>query len=220
MREILEKLINEEISIEECERLLKADTILEFDEVAKFDKSRSSRTGFPEAVFSPSKDYGDLLLIINNYFTSENPENLIVTKLSSERYENLAENYTDKKLPGVGVSIGLTRLFYKLNELNLIKADKKSISDILIVPMTENKKVPLELATNLRNLGINTEIYLNNKKIKAKMKYVDKLAIPYVIVIGDDEIANNTVKVKKMETGEEKLTDFNAESVKKVIKGE
>ena len=66
MREILEKLINEEISIEECERLLKADTILEFDEVAKFDKSRSSRTGFPEAVFSPSKDYGDLLLIINN----------------------------------------------------------------------------------------------------------------------------------------------------------
>ena len=78
MREILEKLINEEISIEECERILKADTILEFDEVAKFDKSRSSRTGFPEAVFSPSKDYGDLLLIINNYFTSENPENLIV----------------------------------------------------------------------------------------------------------------------------------------------
>ena len=74
------------------ERLLKADTILEFDEVAKFDKSRSSRTGFPEAVFSPSKDYGDLLLIINNYFTSENPENLIVTKLSSERYEKLADD--------------------------------------------------------------------------------------------------------------------------------
>ena len=93
-------------------------------------------------------------------------------------------------------------------------------ADILIVPMTENKKVPLELATNLRNLGINTEIYLNNKKIKAKMKYADKLAIPYVIVIGDDEIANNTVKVKKMETGEEKLTDFNAESIKNLIKGE
>ena len=139
---------------------------------------------------------------------------------SGGRYENLAENYTDRKLPGVGVSIGLTRLFYKLNELNLIKADKKSISDVLIIPMTENKKIPLELATNLRNIGINTEIYLNNKKIKAKMKYADKLEIPYVIVIGDDEIANNTVKVKNMETGEEKSTDFNAESVKKVIKGE
>ena len=154
------------------------------------------------------------------YETFLNDYREIGSVCSGGRYENLAENYTDKKLPGVGVSIGLTRLFYKLNELNLIKADKKSISDILIVPMTENKKVPIELATNLRNIGINTEIYLNNKKIKAKMKYADKLEIPYVIVIGDDEIANNTVKVKNMETGEEKLTDFNAESVKKVIKGE
>ena len=89
---------------------------------------------------------------------------------SGGRYENLAEHYTDKKLPGVGISIGLTRLFYKLNEMNLIKADKKSISDVLIIPMTENKKAPLELATSLRELGINTEIYLNNKKIKAKIK--------------------------------------------------
>ena len=154
------------------------------------------------------------------YETFLNDYREIGSVCSGGRYENLAENYTDKKLPGVGVSIGLTRLFYKLNELNLIKADKKSISDVLIIPMTENKKAPLELATSLRELGINTEIYLNNKKIKAKMKYADKLEIPYVIVIGDDEIANNTVKVKNMENGEEKLTDFNAESVKKVIKGE
>ena len=154
------------------------------------------------------------------YETFLNDYREIGSVCSGGRYENLAENYTDRKLPGVGVSIGLTRLFYKLNELNLIKADKKSISDVLIIPMTENKKAPLELATSLRNLGINTEIYLNNKKIKAKMKYADKLEIPYVIVIGDDEIANNTVKVKNMETGEEKSTDFNVESVKKVIKGE
>ena len=154
------------------------------------------------------------------YETFLNDYREIGSVCSGGRYENLAENYTEKKLPGVGVSIGLTRLFYKLNELNLIKADKKSISDVLIIPMTENTKAPLELATSLRELGINTEIYLNNKKIKAKMKYADKLEIPYVIVIGDDEIANNTVKVKNMETGEEKLTDFNAESVKKVIKGE
>ena len=154
------------------------------------------------------------------YETFLNDYREIGSVCSGGRYENLAENYTDRKLPGVGVSIGLTRLFYKLNELNLIKADKKSISDVLIIPMTENKKAPLELATSLRELGINTEIYLNNKKIKAKMKYADKLEIPYVIVIGDDEIANNTVKVKNMETGEEKLTEFNAESVKKVINGE
>ena len=154
------------------------------------------------------------------YETFLNDYREIGSVCSGGRYENLAENYTDRKLPGVGVSIGLTRLFYKLNELNLIKADKKSISDVLIIPMTENKKAPLELATSLRKLGINTEIYLNNKKIKAKMKYADKLEIPYVIVIGDDEIANNTLKVKNMETGEEKTTEFNAESIKKVIKGE
>ena len=91
MREILEKLINEEIGIEECERLLKADTILEFDEVA-FTNLTQDHLDFPEAVFSPSKDYGDLLLIVKNYLDSENPENLIVTKLSSERYEKLAND--------------------------------------------------------------------------------------------------------------------------------
>ena len=107
---------------------------------------------------------------------------------SGGRYENLAEYYTDKKLPGVGISIGLTRLFYKLNELNIIKAEKKSISEILIVPMTENLQKPIEIANTLRNEGINTEIYLNNKKLKAKMKYADKLKIPYVMVIGEDEI--------------------------------
>ena len=133
---------------------------------------------------------------------------------SGGRYENLAENYTDKKLPGVGISIGLTRLFSKLLELNLINVDKKSISDILIIPITENMEVPLKLATNLRNLGVNTEVYLEDKKIKAKMKYADRLGVPYVIVIGDDEIEKNTIKIKKMETGEEIEVELNAEKIK------
>ena len=123
---------------------------------------------------------------------------------SGGRYENLAEYYTDKKLPGVGISIGLTRLFYKLNELNLIKTNKKSISDILIIPMTEDLSTAIRIATKLRNQGIKTEIYLNNKKLKAKFKYADKLEIPYVIIIGEDEIQNNVVKLKDMKTGEEK----------------
>ena len=123
---------------------------------------------------------------------------------SGGRYENLAEYYTDKKLPGVGISIGLTRLFYKLNELNLIKTNKKSISDVLIIPMTEDLSTAIKIATKLRNQGIKTEIYLNNKKLKAKFKYADKLEIPYVIVIGEDEIQNNVVKLKDMKTGEEK----------------
>ena len=127
---------------------------------------------------------------------------------SGGRYENLAEYYTDKKLPGVGVSIGLTRLFYKLKELNLIKADKKSISDVLIIPMVEDLSIPIKLATKLRNNEIKTEIYLNDKKLKAKFKYADKLQIPYVIVIGEDEINNNKFKLKDMLTGEEQETSM------------
>ena len=127
---------------------------------------------------------------------------------SGGRYENLAEYYTDKKLPGVGVSIGLTRLFYKLNELNLIKAKKKSISDVLIIPMIEDLTVPIEIASELRKSDIKTEIYLNNKKLKAKFKYADKLEIPYVVVIGEDEIEENKYKLKDMKTGNEQLVDI------------
>jgi len=137
---------------------------------------------------------------------------------SGGRYENLAEYYTDKKLPGVGISIGLTRLFYKLNELELIKAEKHSMADILIVPMTENMDKPIELASELRKLDINTEVYLNDKKLKAKMKYADKLKIPYVLVIGDDEITNNQVRVKNMETGEETQVNLIAEEIKAIMK--
>lgn len=137
---------------------------------------------------------------------------------SGGRYENLAENYTDKKLPGVGISIGLTRLFYKLNELGLIKATKKSVADVLIVPMMDDMKEAIALGTNLRNAGINTEIYLNDKKIKAKMKYADRLKIPYVIVVGENEVQANKLKVKNMETGEEKEASFDAKEIKALIK--
>ena len=136
---------------------------------------------------------------------------------SGGRYENLAEYYTDKKLPGVGVSIGLTRLFYKLNELNLINANKKSVSDVLIIPMVEDLSKPIELATKLRQQGINTEIYLNDKKLKAKFKYADKLEIPKVIIIGEDELKENKVKIKDMKTGEEQLVNFD-ESYKLIKK--
>ena len=132
---------------------------------------------------------------------------------SGGRYENLAEYYTDKKLPGVAVSIGLTRLFYKLNELELIKAEKKSISDVLIIDMETQDTTYLKLANELRAQGINTEVFLNNKKLKAKFKYADKLQIPYVIIIGEDELQANKVKVKNMQTGEEKLVENNAKII-------
>ena len=121
-------------------------------------------------------------------------------------------------MPGVGISIGLTRLFYKLNELQLIKSDKYSMSDILIIPMAEDMTKSIELASDLRKEGINTEVYLNDKKLKAKFKYADKLKIPYVAVIGEDEISSNTVKVKNMETGEETPTELDAKKICEVIK--
>lgn len=127
---------------------------------------------------------------------------------SGGRYENLAEYYTDKKLPGVGVSIGLTRLFYKLNEMNLIKASKKSISEVLIIPMVEDLTIPIKIANKLRTKGTNAEIYLNNKKLKAKFKYADKLKIPYVIVVGENEIQSGKYTLKNMETGEEQKIEF------------
>ena len=138
------------------------------------------------------------------YETFLNKYREIGSVCSGGRYENLAEYYTEKSLPGVGVSIGLTRLFYKLNELNIIKANKKSIADVLIIPIVEDLEEPIKLATKLRNSGINTEIYLNNKKLKAKFKYANKLKIPYVIVMGQDEIDAKEITLKNMETGEEK----------------
>ena len=136
---------------------------------------------------------------------------------SGGRYENLAEYYTDKKLPGVGISIGLTRLFYKLNELKLIQAEQKSVSQVLIIPMIEDLEQPLQLATNLRKLGVNTEVYLNDKKLKAKFKYADKLKIPYVVVIGEDELTTNTANVKNMATGEEKKVRLEASEIYKSV---
>ena len=134
---------------------------------------------------------------------------------SGGRYDNLAEYYTDKKLPGVGISIGLTRLFYKLNELNALKEEQNSISKVLVVSMVEDNSKALEVATELRSENINAEVYLENKKIKAKFKYADRLAIPYVIVIGEDEIANNTVTLKNMQTGEQETLKIE-EVIKKI----
>ena len=152
------------------------------------------------------------------YGTFLNDYKEIGSVCSGGRYENLAGYYTDQKLPGVGISIGLTRLFYKLNELQLIKSDKYSMSDILIIPMLEDMTVAIQLASNLRKEGINTEVYLNDKKLKAKLKYADKLKIPYVVVIGEDEINTNTVKIKNMNTGDETSVELDAKKICEIIK--
>ena len=101
------------------------------------------------------------------------------------------------------MSIGLTRLFFILNEINLIKSNQKSISKVLIISMIPDLKPAIETANTLRNAGINTEIYFDDKKIKAKFKYADKLKIPYTIVIGEDEVKTGELTIKNMETGEQ-----------------
>ncbi len=122
---------------------------------------------------------------------------------SGGRYDNLAEYYTEKKLPGVGISIGLSRLFFQLTYNNIIKANKKSTAKILIISMLEDLSKPAEIATKLRNNGINTQIYVEKSKIKKQFKYANNLEIPYVIVLGEDEINNGTVSLKNMQTGEQ-----------------
>ena len=128
---------------------------------------------------------------------------------SGGRYDNLTEYYTDRKLQGVGISIGLTRLFAQLKEMGLIEQATKSISKVLVVPMDESASgFALKVAKNLRDNQINTEVYSNfYKDMKSKLKYADKLNIPYVCIIGENEINENCVMLKNMnEKTQEKVS--------------
>ena len=127
---------------------------------------------------------------------------------SGGRYDNLAEYYTDRQLPGVGISIGLTRLFYVLGEQGMLNpALPTAPADVLILPMTEDLSPAIALATELRSAGIRTQLHCEEKKFKAKMSYADKLGIPYVVFLGEDEIRDSVVACKDMATGEQtKLT--------------
>ena len=123
---------------------------------------------------------------------------------SGGRYDNLAEYYTDKQLPGVGISIGLTRLFYVLGEQGMLNPDLPTApADVLILPMTEDLSAAISLATLLRENGIRAQLHCEEKKFKQKIAYADKLGIPYVIFLGEDEISSGVVACKDMATGEQ-----------------
>lgn len=128
---------------------------------------------------------------------------------SGGRYDNLAEYYTDKKLPGVGISIGLTRLFYVLGEQGYLNDEQPCApADVIILPMTDDLAPAIALATGLRSEGIRVQLHCEKKKFKAKIGYADKLGIPYVIFLGEDEIAQGVVAVKDMVTGEQTKGSF------------
>ena len=123
---------------------------------------------------------------------------------SGGRYDNLAEYYIDKQLPGVGISIGLTRLFYVLGEQKMLNENLNTApADVLVLPMTEDLAPAIRLATELRNQGIRVQLYFEQKKFKAKMSYADKLGIPYAVFLGEDEIAAGTCSVKDLTKGEQ-----------------
>ena len=125
---------------------------------------------------------------------------------SGGRYDNLAGYYIDKPLPGVGISIGLTRLFYVLDEQGLLNPQLPSApADALVLPMTADMAPAIALAETLRSTGLRVQLYGEQKKFKQKMAYANKLAVPFAVLLGEDEIAQGLCSVKNMSTGEQEL---------------
>jgi len=128
---------------------------------------------------------------------------------SGGRYDNLATYYTDKKLPGVGISIGLTRLFYQLKESKIVKEDNCSVADIVILPLTEHYDYVYSFSNKLMKTNLTVDIvYLD--KFKQLIKYADRKNIPFALIIGDDEYKNNIAILKNMKTGEQTLVSIDS----------
>ena len=138
---------------------------------------------------------------------------------SGGRYDDLAGYYTEKQLPGVGISIGLTRLFYVLDEQGLLNPDLPSApADALVLPMTADPSAAISLAEELREAGVRVQLYGEQKKFKQKMSYADKLGVPYAVLLGEDEIAQGKCSVKDMRSGEQ-LTLTAAEAAQHILAG-
>ena len=127
---------------------------------------------------------------------------------SGGRYDNLAEYYTKQKLPGVGISIGLTRLFYQLKEANIISSNINTLTKALVIPMDGCIKEAISIANKLRKEEIYSQVYLDEAKMGKKFTYANKLGIPYVLLIGPDEVKQDKITIKNMITGEQSLVDF------------
>lgn len=135
---------------------------------------------------------------------------------SGGRYDNLTGYYTKQQMPGIGISIGLTRLFSQLKENKLIEATKKSLVEVLVVPMSPAQMPEaLGAAQELRAAGVKTDVYYQQKGMKQKMKYAAKLGIPYVLLIGEEETASGKAALKNMELGEQETMTV-AEAIAKI----
>ncbi len=136
-------------------------------------------------------------------FLTDHPE--VGSVCSGGRYDDLAGYYTDRKLPGVGISIGLTRLFFILDDVGLLSGDAPTApADVLILPMTDDPAPAVAFSTLLRAGGVRAQLYGEKRKFKAKMTYANRLGVPFVAILGEDEIAAGEVSIKDMATGEQK----------------
>nr|MCR5145726.1 ATP phosphoribosyltransferase regulatory subunit [Clostridia bacterium] len=157
----------------------------------------------------PSENYEIDLTIARglDYYTGTVYETVLVdypnigSICSGGRYDNLAEYYTDKKLPGVGVSIGLTRLFSKLIEEGIVKIENNSLIDLMILPMCDRYDYIYKINNELMKQGFKTSICFIEKGFKQKMKYANKLNCKYIIIIGEDEVEKNIITLKNMIDG-------------------
>ena len=168
--------------------------------------SNLSAFGVPEANFAVDLTIARGL----DYYTGtvyettllDHPE--IGSVCSGGRYDNLAGYYIEKALPGVGISIGLTRLFYVLDEQNLLNPALPSApADALVLPMTSDPAPAIALAEQLRGFGLRVQLYGEAKKFKQKMAYADKMGVPFAVLLGEDEIAEGVCSVKNMLSGEQ-----------------
>lgn len=143
------------------------------------------------------------------YETFINGYEKIGSVCSGGRYEDLANNFSKQKLPGVGMSIGLTRLFYQLQDLGLIDKMRESFTEFLIIPMDESaNEYGIEILNKLRAEGKDVDIYLEAGKFKKKMTFADKSGVDQVIIVGEEELHNREVSIKNMETGEQITKPF------------
>ena len=137
---------------------------------------------------------------------------------SGGRYDNLTGYYTDDRLPGIGISIGLTRLFSQLRSENIISDDRKSLTDVLFIPMDKNHiEFVLGSAATMRAAGLNVDVYCLDKGMKPKMKFANRSGIPYVALVGDSEAEAGKIMLKDMTTGEQELLTA-AEAAAKLAK--
>ena len=234
-------LLREEVGLDEAQaaEILRFLTV-EGDALAALEAYRGRSEAFDEGLDElrtvvsslgafgvPAENFAVDLTIARglDYYTGTVYETMLLdhpeigSVCSGGRYDNLAGYYIDKPLPGVGISIGLTRLFYVMGEQKLLNPQLLTApADVLVLPMTADLQPAIRLATELRENGLRTQLYAEEKKFKAKMAYADKLGIPYVLFLGEDEIQDGVVTCKDMASGEQTKLPL-AETISRIREG-